>query len=235
MMNKILLIVIIVFVCCSVSNAQLKKGSLWAGGYFSYGSFINRINELQEPQARRKVLTVLPFAGVSTGENSISGIILQYRREREKYIAPGGRSTNKFDYGAGYFYRKYKMLGKGFYIYINGDVNYVYATSESRSVEDFSDFNRSREHQVRLLIYPGIAYALTKNIHLEMRTGNLFNGYYSDRKKHTEWPVNNKRDEHSRNFDIISSFNETFNYLGIGFRFLLNGREQVKTAVDSRK
>lgn len=235
MMNKILLSIIIVFACCSFSNAQLKKGSLWAGGDFSYGSFTNRVNDEPDLQARRKVSAVRPFVGISTTENSISGIIFQYRKMREKYVAPGGRATEEIQKGAGWFYRKYKMLGKGFYIYINGEVNYVYVTRESRSVEEFSDFNNSKEHLLILTTYPGIAYALNKNIHLEMRTGNLFNVHYSDRKQHSEWPVNNKRDDHSRHFEIYGSFNETFNYLSIGFRILLNGKERGKTSVDSGK
>jgi hypothetical protein len=226
--RKTLVLLLPAMLSFTLISAQLKKGSLWLGGHISYGSQLNRVKGESEPQIDDKDISFEPFFGKSITENSIAGIALYYKNRHDRNTTPLGRRIDEFGYAAGIFFRKYKPLGKGFYIYLNGELNFGYTRVNNARAQDVSDFSLSRLNAFHIFGYPGISYQLTRSIHLEMRTEDILRVSYTDEKKHTEFPVNNIRDEHTTRVGVSTGINRVFNYLGIGFRILINNKESTE-------
>ena len=223
--SKCSYLLITAFICItSFCHAQVKEGSLWGGGIINFGSIENDVQDIPEDNIYSKRAFVSVFIGKSFSEKSIFGINLQYGHERIRSIRIT-RVANEESLGGGFFYRRYTHLGKSFFLF--GHVDLIYTRGRGHVIlqENPADFEKYKSYQFSLNIYPGVSYAINKNIHLEIGAGNLLSAFYGQETRHVEFPVNNVRDERATRYGVTSDFNSSF--LGdfkFGFRFLLNGK-----------
>jgi hypothetical protein len=220
-MHKVyLFLTVLMFIAFTHAHGQLNKGALWVGGAMSYGTSSTETKQTPDSKQKNTGLAFAPYLGRTKKENSITGISLLYRMSSGK---SSHLKRSEKDYGAGLFYRKYKGLGKGFYLFANGEVAYQYGTRKDEVVNIPGSYNRSWLHTVSMYAYPGISYAVNPNVHLEVRTGDLITVSFTDQKSKSETP-NYVEDSHGRSVQVSTSLNQLFNYWGIAFRFLLNGK-----------
>lgn len=153
-----------------ISNAQITKGSILIGGNISADFENNRFGSFS---SNKKTILVMPSIGLAVKENTFYGISLSYSNTN----ANGAENINT--YGGGVFIRKYRPLGKGFYLIGQGGLstNYskYYQLSSSGSIETF------RQLYSYFSIFPGVSYAVSNKLHLETTLNNLLTLYYSHR------------------------------------------------------
>jgi hypothetical protein len=225
MVLKPLVLSVFSVICMLSSTAQLNKGSLWVGGSITYGSALYEVKNVQEPAATAKQTGLSLYVGKSIRENIVIGILFSYGRNRDKYISPPIHGDNQFSYGAGIFLRNYKFLGKGFYLFGEGQLEYNYLKNHHIYSIDPVEFYKTKIHGGGLYFYPGVSYAVNKSIHMEARLGNLFGISYSYEKKHVESPVFKERDERIPRFNVSTALNDISSGASFGFRFLLNQKK----------
>jgi hypothetical protein len=133
-------------------------------------------------------------------------------------------SANKIkNYGVGVFARKYKSLGKDFYLFGQLDLGYDYSSNtQSVIINQIPDVHKVRTYSIGIGVSPGISYALTRRFHLEVMFTDVFSVNYMTSKKESvthHYLIEPKKNSFSANSNL--SLNG-INSLGIGVRFLIN-------------
>jgi hypothetical protein len=93
-------------------------------------------------------------------------------------VADYAQKTNA--YGIGFFIRKYKQLGNGFYLFgqTRAGVNYCKQDYDDKSQQNSSYISKITSAQIA--IYPGLAYTVSRKGPLEASFNNLaFIQFYS--------------------------------------------------------
>jgi hypothetical protein len=149
-----------------VSNAQINKGSIALGGNINFNSERSKYdNGFKETTIS---FLISPSLMISYNNNKAMGFSLTYNHARYSVL---DQKSNT--YGAGVFLRQYKPLGKGFYIFAQEALNFMY--SKSNSLND-TVLVENKTSSVMLTANPGLAYDLSKKVQLELL---LFNNFLS--------------------------------------------------------
>jgi hypothetical protein len=127
------------------------------------------------------------------------------------------------NYGAGIFIRKYRPLGRGFYLFGESNLRFDYSsTREYFSVNQIVEEYKTRNHTISLCLNPGFSYEITKRLQLELVFQDLISANYtrSNRKGEGNATSFNRR---SNGFGLNSNISlNGISSIGIGVRFLLN-------------
>jgi hypothetical protein len=219
-MTRILLTLIVFLSLTSIVNAQLNKGSLLVGGTLSYSGNSNTFPS-NDQNAHSGLFNV--SLGKAINESSVFGVNLSYSFYHtsnyyyQGYQGPITYKTN--NYSIGIFYRKYKSLGKDFYLF--GEAGAGYDGSNLSGTDDLGNKNLSGTgNGGHINFYPGIDYKISKKFFLEISIPNLFLTQYSSNKTTAQniIPPDSKGDQ----FVISSSLSSgPLDALGIGFRLIL--------------
>jgi hypothetical protein len=209
-MQKNLLLTIASLFIVLFSYAQVTKGSILLGGGFSLskGKTSNIANEGESTS-----FFVNPNFGFVVKDNSVIGIGLSYGHNSQK---PNTDNHKDNTYGGGVYYRKYHQLGKSFYLFGEGQTYYSYRKQESN---DQISKHTTKYTNIGINVYPGIAYSVSKRLHLEVGINNLFNINYSHNRDETI-SSNGSYDSKSNYVSTSSDFSPA-TALRIGFRFIL--------------
>ena len=213
-MKKFILLTISFLCVAIISQGQISKGSVLLGGGISGGSkkSDNGINETKSSS-----FGISPAVGLAVKENSVLGIRLMYSTSRSEEIATG-RTQNANGYIAGLFFRRYKALGKDFFLFGEGALNYSVYQNKYKNNNPNPTYSQT-SHSISLNLYPGIAYAASKRFHLEVALNNLVNLDYGWGKTET---MSNSTTSSTKNSGFGFSTNlNTAAPLTVGFRFVL--------------
>ena len=126
---------------------------------------------MSRPRSRKSnSFSFYPSIGFVIKENRVFGIFLAYSRNRnENNGYPPGKALS---YGGGIFIREYMGLGKGFYLFGQGDLGYMhYSQEQGPSNSEIT----SKSNTASLNVYPGISYAVSKKFHFELLLSNISN------------------------------------------------------------
>ena len=220
-MKKALLLACVFISFATISQAQITKGSVLLGGSIGLSNGKNTGTY----SGKENNIYFNPTVGIAIKENWIIGISGGF----SNYKGDLGLYTPERDgesYSGGLFARRYSALGKNFYLYGNGSINYNKVDqSETSSTNNSANYYANFYHSkgVTLSIAPGIAYAINKWFHLEASLSNLLTVGYStsDRMNISQsGGVTSSNFTKSKNFDVGTNFNPTSS-LYIGFRFVL--------------
>ena len=89
-------------------------------------------------------------------------------------------STTSTSYGAGIFARKYKPLGKGFYLFGESNLRFSYSRSrEYFSINPTIEEYKNRNYAISIGLNPGLSYEVTKRLQLELIFQDLVSANYS--------------------------------------------------------
>ena len=210
-MHKLLLSLLIILSFSFTANAQLTKGNFLLGGTLSYGgSSVSNSGISQTNHSGNFNISL----GKAINENSVFGINLLYGFTNNEPI------SNKINvYSLGVFYRKYKALGKDFYIFGEAGAGYNNSKQSSKDISgvEYSSFTANGAY---MSFYPGFDYKISKKFFLEISIPSLFfASYYSttttDQNTNPETTKGNQ-------FGVITSLSTNpLQALGIGFRLIL--------------
>lgn len=206
-------------VCFSVAStfAQINKGTILVGGSLGMSlSSDQGYNSTLTQDIKQQYYLVRPSVGIAIKQNMVVGAQLQYGHE--KTTEANDFYSNNNDYGMAIFVRGYKTLGKGFYAFAQLNAGGRYARGEYHYNAQI-DYNNSRSHEVRVSLYPGIAYTITKRIQIEAGYSDI--GYIS----YTRTKINssmNTLTSLTRSSFLFGSSVSNLRGITLGIQFLLN-------------
>jgi len=218
-MTRILLTVFVITFFCSVANAQFTKGSLLIGGELSFSGSTSTTDQQNQNQHSGNFNVSL---GKAINENSVFGINLTYipytsSNSYYPYNLFGTFRTNS--YVIGVFYRKYKSLGKDFYLF--GEAGAGFTTSSSNFTDSLGvKQSTASTNGGQLSFMPGIAYKISKKFFIEITVPNIL--FFSFSSAHTNNPSPVSYTFKTSSFSVSTSLNSNpLSALGIGFRLNL--------------
>jgi hypothetical protein len=211
-----------------ISNAQFRKNDIILGGqlYYNYNSssynYSGAVPSTNEYKNKDGNITI--SGGKAINENTVLGIYLSYLPSSStNYPSLNGDIMLKYrndGYGGGIFYRKYKNLGKEFYLF--GEISATYNWS-NKSGKDSADQEliSGSSSTFAAILYPGIAYRISKHLFLELSIPDLI--YIGYNKSNTLSHEGSSIMENKyNNFNITTSLSsDPLSFLGIGFRLIL--------------
>src|SRR5579864_2728938 len=135
-MTKILLLPALLFSSCIV-NAQFKKNDILLGGQLSYSyySYNQKYTPNTEYDQKTNNGNFTINIGKALNENSMAGLNLSYIPFSENNYQNYGIGPLKYQnnaFAAGVFYRKYKNLGKEFYLFGQAGVSYYWSDESGK-------------------------------------------------------------------------------------------------------
>jgi len=213
-----------------LSQAQIMKGSILAGGNIGFSTNkTTPVNPVQNYQAKETSINISPSIGIAIKDNLLEGFDLaySYANQEQAYSVGSGQfghqKVKNSLYGVGFFLRQYKYLGNRFYLFMQGRLGASYVTGESGDDRQSSTITHNKIYGVTLGFYPGISYAITKKVQLETGFQNLFSAQYSHEKdtyENTAIPGNNSIYK-TNSFSLGTSLSNSLNGFVIGFKVLL--------------
>jgi hypothetical protein len=218
-MPKILLTLLMIFSFSLLASAQFSKGSLLVGGELAYSSYsTNENNTAQNYHAGNFNVSI----GRAISENSVFGINLTYSpysvSNYFQYLY-GPIAYQRNGYGIGIFYRKYKALGKAFFLFGEAGAGYTFSNEtgkDSLGVVQLSGSGNGGQ----LNVLPGIAYKVSNKFLVEITIPNIFLVQFNN--THTDYPNASSGNAKNNDFSISTSLNSNpLSDLGIGFRLIL--------------
>lgn len=212
MKRRTLLLFVVSLFCLGSGKAQIAKGSILAGGNFGYNSSTN------SGGFKQTGYYVSPSFGIAIRENLFIGTNLRY-----VFQDNDASSSDDRNYGAAIFLRRYKPLGKGFYLFGQADLGFEQNRHQQSIITNQNyDIHINKSHTFRLSLNPGISYALTNRFQLELMFIDLLSASYSRFKKESK---NHQTllEPKGKSFSVNSNLSlNGVNSLGIGVQFLFN-------------
>jgi hypothetical protein len=229
-MTRILLTLVLIFSISFIVSAQFKKNDILLGGQLSYSYYSTNqtvTNSPGYPQNDQKQNNgnITISAGKALNETTVLGVTLSYLPVSSKsYYSNGVGPLNYRDNGfsAGIFYRKYKTLGKEFYLFGQIAAFYNWSNQTGKDSAGVTILTGSG-WGAGINLYPGIAYRISKHFFLELTIPDLFLAQYNKLKSVSqENIVSSFGTSQSDQFTISSSLSSNpLMGLGIGFRLIL--------------
>jgi hypothetical protein len=122
-------------------------------------------------------------------------------------------------YGIGFFVRRYKELGKGFYVFGQTRAGVSYNKQQNNDGQVPVTNYTGKGYGVQIAVYPGVAYTVGKRLQLEAGFNNL--AYIQFDHLATTYNGTVNPSSKTNNFSLGSSLSN-FSGITIGFRVLLN-------------
>jgi hypothetical protein len=217
-MKRVITLSLIVFFALNAS-AQFTKGNKVLGFGFNTGQFSNNTISTNTSQETKGfgLNGSLSFAKAKS-ETRLNGFVFNagYTKSISKNSNPfsNDQLTENYMAGVGYFIRKYKSLGKNFFVFgeAQGEVSFDRYISRSSTF-----YTNANQYQAGIGIYPGLAYKWNNRFLFELRFADFARvGYsYSERKQETT-------SDYSRSFSFGTSLGLGYlNNIGIGARWII--------------
>lgn len=221
-MRKVTFSLLIAFITISTVNAQISKGSNMVGGSIYYNS------QKYEQGANNAVQTtktsgfgIIPAYGIAVRENLVVGADLNYSNSINEITSISGNAnkTKNNSFGVGAFVRPYKNLGtSGFYLFLQGRLGVDITKQDQNTGSGYTN----KGFNIGAGINPGIAYAVTRKMHIETGLNNLFYAGYSNTKSTSNQPnYSNKNSGFSAGIGLGNSTTWT-----VGVKFFLDLRNR---------
>jgi hypothetical protein len=210
-MKTVLLFCLASFLFAICANAQISKGTVLLGGNINFSSsgFSNEPDDYKNHS-----YNVSPSLGFVVKENKVVGVNLSYNHSI--YQTAANQKSVSDTYGGGVFLRRYLTLGKGFYLYGQGQLGVgIGNQKETSSV----NAHKTTSTSVSAGLFPGVAYAVSRRFHLELSMNYLVSVGYSSSKEHNA----NTPDIKSNQFNFSTNLNPVSS-LALGFRILLGNK-----------
>jgi hypothetical protein len=227
-MTRILLTIAIVFSFSLVASAQFKKNDFLIGGQLSY-SYNSSSSDLPSgyyPGSDQKMNNgnITISLGKALNETTVGGINLSY--------LPSSSTNNVYNsnplysknngYAAGVFFRKYKNLGKDFFLFGQADASYNWSNQSGKDSTGKEVLN-GNSWGIGATLFPGIAYRISKHFFLELSIPSLISirYYKSNTTDQYSAPPSVQTSKSDQLFIGSSLSSNPLDALGIGFRLIL--------------
>lgn len=213
-MIKILFILSAVLISVS-ANAQFKKGDILLGGNLGFST------STSSDTATGNSVSVNVTVGKAINESTVFGVNLLYAPFWSNYyFGYNGIALDSYlqnDFGVGVFFRKYKSLGKDFFLFGEAGANFGWTTQSGKDFNDVKVLTASG-YSATVNVMPGFAYRVSKKFFLELSIQNLFYAQYSSSKTTIQSIDYNKNSGFSIGTSLSSGL---LSDVGVGFRLVL--------------
>lgn len=209
-MYKFLLLFLVILSLSFAGKAQFTKGDVLIGNTFSYRSNSSSTGINQTNHGGNFSVSL----GKAINENAAFGINLLYGFTNYDQIP---NKTNFYSVGA--FYRKYKTLGKGFYIFGEAGAGY---DGSKQSAKDNSgvEYTYSTSNGGYISFYAGLDYRISKKFFLEISIPSLFIASFDNTT--STYQNANPQTSKGNQFGVTTGLSSNpLNTVGIGFRLIL--------------
>lgn len=218
-MQNIFTLCLLVFFTLS-SNAQFKKGDKVLGfGLNVYASSVENNSSAVPYTNNNTGLSLSIELGMAKKVNRLNGFFIGggYGVNKNEYPTQpvSNNKSNSFNTGAGYFTKRYKSLGKNFFVFGEGrtGINYSQTNYTLNSVK-----SQGQQYGANLGLYPGLAYKWGNRFLFELRFADFVSTGYSQ----SESKAPNGIKDIQRHFSLGSSLGLGYlNNIGIGVRWVL--------------
>lgn len=224
------LLTLLLFISSSlIVNAQFKKNDILLGGQLSYSYYSTSFDQPNSsyPTSDQKTNNgnITISLGKAINENTIVGINLSYLPSSTTNYQNYGPTLLNYQnngYGVGIFFRKYKSLGKEFYLFWEESASYNWSNQSGKDSAGLKRISGS-SWSTGIDLYPGIAYRISKHFFLELTIPDLFIArYYKSNTVNQYGTVSEVQTSKNDNLSISTSLSsDPLNALGIGFRLIL--------------
>jgi len=208
-----------------LSQAQINKGAILLGGNLEYSESAGSSNVANTPSIKSTNLLLNPSFGKAVGDNLVLGFDITYGHGSSSQSQQYTQTSN--DVGAGFFIRKYKLLGNGFYLFgqarIGGD--YSHASENDvvppNTITPGITSNINDSYNISLQFYPGIAYAVNRKWQVEIGLPEFFAVNYNHLKQTTSTAGQPDQVSNGNSFEAVSSLSGT-NSFSVGLRYVID-------------
>lgn len=209
MKKKIYFTIVCISILC-IAQAQVKKGDVLLGGGLSVSSDKN------QQGTSTSSFGIYPSIGIAVKDNLVVGANLQYQHYKYDYL-----QTKSDAYGLTAFVRKYKPLGSGFALFLEGDLGFGYQKQTTLQNSNTVS-SKDQIYKVMAGFTPGIAYAVSKRVQLEMSFMNMGYASYSHEKSTSELIGTGVTGSgHSDSFTLSTNLSQVLNNFLFGVRFII--------------
>ena len=202
------------FLFSFITSAQIKKGSVLLGGGISGGTGKSENNSTE---SKTSSFSIYPAIGIAVKENTVVGLRLGYYRYKSEQTDVNNTYTQKqANYNAALFYRRYLTLSSKFFLFGEGAAYY----NRGKQNNIYSSYTSTQKNKtVGVNLYPGVAYAATRHIHLEVGLNSLADiSYTSGKTENTSSGITTSSRSSGFNFSTNVSSSAP---LTVGFRIVL--------------
>jgi hypothetical protein len=216
-MIRIVCIALVTLIICQSSSAQIKKGATLLGGQLIVNTQRSSNSSIVNPYSSGWI-TIAPAFGKAIKEDLVLGGELSFGYSGTKYDGSSYQENRSNSYGAHIFLRRYRTLGKGFFLFGEARTGFDYGHTRYLNPQSPSTEYTQNTASADLSFYPGLAYTLTNKLQLEAGFTNLALIRYSHgRTSGSSTVVGGSSDS----FTLSSSLSSNAG-LSFGFRVLLN-------------
>jgi len=210
MKTKILLSFALLFFTVINTNAQITKGRYLLGGSAAYyNSSTDNSNSAYLNLQFGKVVKL----------NTVVGITGSLSASKNHY---GNNGYKLYQYNAGIFYRKYKPLVEKLNFFAEMDAVFQHGSNYGTYFFNVGQNLYTNLNGIQLSFIPGLSYAVTKNLQLELTMPNLATISYASIKTVDSKLPAGVSPQKGNNFSANVNLNANLiNNFGIGFKFLL--------------
>lgn len=219
-MKKLILLTLLVAGSTGWLCAQYVKGDkvLGAGLSFSASSTDAKSNPSSTYKSSSSSGGVSVDLGIAGRVNRLGGIYLYASAgsSKSEYNTQPSFNTQSdfYSLGSGFFSRRYRSLGKGFFLFAEGRAEFYY----SRNNTDNSPYTKRTSLGLSAGLFPGLSYQAGKRFMLDLRFADFVSLNY-DRMVNTT--ASGTKDKTS-NFGFSSSLGLGYlQNMGIGARWIL--------------
>ena len=218
---------------CILAHAQVSKGSLVLGGNLSYDGQSSTTtgtpttgNPPTNSSVKEHGILLNPSIGKAIRDNLVLGIDLNYIHQTTSTNASGSpiSSTPLNQFSVGVFIRRYIILGNGFSLFGQAEIDGGYVNETSRNPPSSSPSGQAlKESTVNLQLYPGIAYALNHHWQVETGISNFLAINYTHSKATTSYTGEPDQVSTGHEFNITGGITGT-DFFVVGVRYIIGGK-----------
>jgi len=188
-----------------LTQAQITKGTTFIGGGLSFGDSKSTggdtTNSYTNPHSSS--FNISPSISWAVKDNLVFGVFLGYGHSKTDYAATNTPVNKQDNYSAGVFLRKYKPVGSGFNLFLQGNLNFAYSKTSNEGVQQY-EFT-STTWGPSLGLAPGIAYRLSHHWQAEAMLPGLVSVYYNHTSSSQENPGMQAYRPVTNNFGVSTS------------------------------
>lgn len=202
----------------SIAQFQVGDKIIGAGFYISSSDQKNESASVIDNKVTSTSASLAFNFGIANKEHSVNGFIIEGGYSISKIKNPSFPSenykTDGFNLSGGYFTRRYKSIGKNFFLFAEGNGRLTYSKNENlnQSAEE-------KSYRFSAGIYPGISFQSGKRLLLELRFADFVNLSYAYYKRTSNNGIN-KNSGNSFGFGSSLGLGYLQN-IGIGAKWIL--------------
>lgn len=196
-------------------NGQIPKKTLLIGGRAVYGSNDNESSRTFNRKTNDFNISI--SIGKAIKENKVVGILAGYSNTKMTDEINTSNTYNSNYYDLGFYYRQYKTLGKGFYLFGQSDLTGT--IGKRKQTISAGKETEANYYGGTIAFSPGVSYQICPKLQIELSLVDLFSISYNEMKTTDDTPIEDHY--YNKNFSVNTNLKDlgSLGNLAIGLQF----------------